>query len=511
MQLRSGERSGKVDGEGGSNVPSPSSKVAWGRYRRFPRCSRRRIPCWTRLCSRVIAGPVRCVAAALVRAGCTRRASSRSACPRRINWGMLRDFARVLADPEYVELQVSDGLRPRADVQRAINAAAAAAATLNQTIDLEDDEDAPGDELIVALIDDKEVVQKAPSFSLIPGVAGVVRAKLDPLRSARRAYEYIHGVGWVLEMYYTGACLDYGYHFQYSPREHNQGIAAAIDKKALDANSFTAGTTAFKANKSRNTTDVAAAAAAAAAANAAASQGSGGSGSGGALAQQGTPRPRWTSPNFLTLPLTYDPTLDPLRDRERAGVAYLNRYPITASRVFPRGDPEGRSRHAGEGRAATPRPGFPSASPFQGRLLRDHVSSIASRRVLWSASFSRSLETEGGGSMGTASAKGKRNRRRRDGPRPRGVAWARGARGGWGTRQKRCVLRALSAYLRVSLRAVTKRFDPRLARAADVCARGSPSAESSTPRAPLEGAAARSGSTSSSAQRPRGRGRARLR
>jgi len=186
----------------------------------------------------------------------------------------------LLADPEYVELQVSDGLRPRADVQRAINAAAAAAATLNQTIDLEDDEDAPGDELIVALIDDKEVVQKAPSFSLIPGVAGVVRAKLDPLRSARRAYEYIHGVGWVLEMYYTGACLDYGYHFQYSPREHNQGIAAAIDKKALDANSFTAGTTAFKANKSRNTTDVAAAAAAAAAANAAASQGSGGSGSG---------------------------------------------------------------------------------------------------------------------------------------------------------------------------------------------------------------------------------------
>ena len=104
---------------------------------------------------------------------------------------------------------------------------AAAAATLNQTIDLEDDEDDLDNELIDALIDDEdESVQKEPSFSLIPAVAGVVRAKLDPLRSARRAYEYIHGVGWVLEMYYGGACLDYGYHFQYSPREHNQGIAA---------------------------------------------------------------------------------------------------------------------------------------------------------------------------------------------------------------------------------------------------------------------------------------------
>ena len=38
----------------------------------------------------------------------------------------------------------------------------------------------------------------------VPGVGGVVRARLDPMRSVRRAYEYIHGVGWVLEMYYNG-------------------------------------------------------------------------------------------------------------------------------------------------------------------------------------------------------------------------------------------------------------------------------------------------------------------
>ena len=29
-------------------------------------------------------------------------------------------------------------------------------------------------------------------------------------------------------MYYSGACLDYGYHFQYSSKEHNAGIAATI-------------------------------------------------------------------------------------------------------------------------------------------------------------------------------------------------------------------------------------------------------------------------------------------
>ena len=126
--------------------------------------------------------------------------------------------------------------------------------------------------------------------------------------------------------------------FRYSPREHNQGIAAAIDKKALDANAFTAGTTAFKATKAKNTTDVAAAAAAAAAANAAAAQRSSGSGSGGASR---IPPPAVDIADFLTLPLSYDPTLDPLRDRERAAVAYLSRYPITplaySLAVIPRG------------------------------------------------------------------------------------------------------------------------------------------------------------------------------
>ena len=432
VQLRSGERSGKVDGEGGSNVPSPSSKVAWGRYRDSP----------------LFPAPDPLLDAPLFpgdrRPGKMRRGGFGESrvyeegklafrLPPPVNWGMLRDFARVLADPEYVELQVSDGLRPRADVQRAINAAAAAAATLNQTIDLEDDEDAPGDELIVALIDDKEVVQKAPSFSLIPGVAGVVRAKLDPLRSARRAYEYIHGVGWVLEMYYTGACLDYGYHFQYSPREHNQGIAAAIDKKALDANSFTAGTTAFKANKSRNTTDVAAAAAAAAAANAAASQGSGGSGSGGASRSK-VPPPAVDIADFLTLPLTYDPTLDPLRDRERAGVAYLNRYPITplaySLAVIPRG---GRAMLA-----KGVRPLQDQGSPVHHLFKDDYCVTCIKHRIA-AGPLERVIQQEsgngGGGSMGTASAKGNGIVGGAMVPTKRGRG-ARGARGGGGRGKK---------------------------------------------------------------------------
>ena len=45
--------------------------------------------------------------------------------PPPVNWKMLIDFSKVLGDPEYVRWQVSDGLRPRADVQRAVNAAAA--------------------------------------------------------------------------------------------------------------------------------------------------------------------------------------------------------------------------------------------------------------------------------------------------------------------------------------------------------------------------------------------------
>ena len=436
VQLRSGERSNKWTddgGEGGGNAPSPSSKVAWGRYRDSP----------------LFPAPDPLLDAPLFpgerRPGKMRRGGFGESrvyeegklafrLPPPVNWEMLRDFARVLADPEYVEWQVNDGLRPRADVQRAINAAAAAAATLNQTIDLEDDEDDPDNELIDALIDDEdESVQKEPSFSLIPGVAGVVRAKLDPLRSARRAYEYIHGVGWVLEMYYGGACLDYGYHFQYSPREHNQGIAAAIDKKALDANAFTAGTTAFKSTKARNTTDAAAAAAAAAAANAAAAQGSSGSGSGGASR---IPPPAVDIADFLTLPLSYDPTLDPLRDRERAAVAYLNRYPITplaySLAVIPRG---GRAMLA-----KGVRPLVDQGSPVHHLFKDDYCVTCIKHRIA-AGPLERVIQQESGngggsgGSMGTASAKGNGIVGGAMVPTKRGRG-ARGARGGTGLGKK---------------------------------------------------------------------------
>ena len=89
--------------------------------------------------------------------------------PPPVNWEMLRDFARVLADPEYVEWQVNDGLRPRADVQRAINAAAAAAATLNQTIDLEDDEDGPDDSYRCVITMKMKVFRRSPLFRSSPG------------------------------------------------------------------------------------------------------------------------------------------------------------------------------------------------------------------------------------------------------------------------------------------------------------------------------------------------------
>ena len=105
------------DGGEGGNAQSPSSKVAWGRYRDSPH-SRRRIL----LDAPLFPGerrPGKMRVAVLVRAGYMRRASSLRL-PPPVNWEMPRDFARVLADPEYVEWQVNDGLRPRADVQRAI-------------------------------------------------------------------------------------------------------------------------------------------------------------------------------------------------------------------------------------------------------------------------------------------------------------------------------------------------------------------------------------------------------
>ena len=85
---------------------------------------------------------------------------------------------------------------------RAINAAAAAAATLNQTIDLGMTRTTRTMSSSMRSSTMKmKVFRRSPLFAH-PREPGVVRAKLDPLRSARRAYEYIHGVGWVLEMYY---------------------------------------------------------------------------------------------------------------------------------------------------------------------------------------------------------------------------------------------------------------------------------------------------------------------
>ena len=264
--------------------------------------------------------------------------------PPPVNWVMLRDFANVLSDPEYVKWQVAGGLRPRADVQRAVNAAAASvnadeaaartfidddafqdsretrsASAVNGNDDTSDGNDGNvhGD-----TNNAHDTPREAAGFSTIPGVAGVVRARLDPKRSARRAYEYVHGVGWVLEMYYSGACLDYGYHFQYSAKEHNEGIAATIGRNGDLERGNAGGALARAADD-----------AATAAATATTEKTGGGAGAsvpkpphmGG---RSSHPPPAVDLADFRNLPVTYDPTLDPLRDRQRASLAYLNRYPI---------------------------------------------------------------------------------------------------------------------------------------------------------------------------------------
>ena len=107
--------------------------------------------------------------------------------PPPVNWKMLIDFSKVLGDPEYVRWQVSDGLRPRADVQRAVNAAAASFAkpiTSARGASANGDEDhgvdgaATGD--ADADADDPPQRAREIAFSTIPGVAGVVRAKRTP-------------------------------------------------------------------------------------------------------------------------------------------------------------------------------------------------------------------------------------------------------------------------------------------------------------------------------------------
>lgn len=127
--------------------------------------------------------------------------------PPPVNWKMLVDFSHILCDPEYVKWQASNGLRPRSDVQRAINAAAAAAAVEAPTAADDGSLAADAEQMNDRSADgsaDGSVAAVADVSINAPGVAGVVRARRDPLRSVGRAYEYLHGVGWVLEMYYSG-------------------------------------------------------------------------------------------------------------------------------------------------------------------------------------------------------------------------------------------------------------------------------------------------------------------
>jgi hypothetical protein len=342
---------------------------------------------------------------------------------------MLRDFATVLSDPEYVKWQVSGGLRPRADVQRAVNAAAASAdaaaagaafqASLSARAEMarensvdgreqrERDEDLAPDEL------------REGNFSTIPGVAGVVRAMLDPKRSARRAYEYVHGVGWVLEMYYGGACLDYGYHFQYSSKEHNAGIAATIGVDGAGGKNENGAS-----RLARAADDAATAAATAAVAAAAAAAASGGetktsadskhskNGGPGAFVapakpphmggRNTIPPPAVDLADFQTLPDTYDPRLDPLRDRNRAAIAYLNRYPITplaySLAVIPRG-----------GRAVLARgvrPLVDAGSPVHHLFCDDYCVTCIKHRIT-AGPLERVIQQESAGRAPAAAASGR--------------------------------------------------------------------------------------------------------
>ena len=409
---------------------------------------------------------------------CTRTANSPSDIPP-VNWPMLRDFATVLSDPEYVKWQVSGGLRPRADVQRAVNAAAASAdaaaagaafqASLSARAGMarensvdgreqrERDEDLAPDEL------------REGNFSTIPGVAGVVRAMLDPKRSARRAYEYVHGVGWVLEMYYSGARLDYGYHFQYSSKEHNAGIAATIGVDGAGGKNENGASRLARAADDAATAAATAAVAAAAAA-AAASGGetktadskhakNGGPGAFVAPAKpphmggrNTIPPPAVDLADFQTLPDTYDPSLDPLRDRNRAAIAYLNRYPITplaySLAVIPRG---GRAMLA-----RGVRPLVDAGSPVHHLFCDDYCVTCIKHRIT-AGPLERVIQQEsagpgaggkrargrgrgrgGGGAAGTRAARRLRGRarfvpqvrrRRRDHPRGCRGGRGRGARG----------------------------------------------------------------------------------
>ena len=157
--------------------------------------------------------------------------------PPPVNWPMLRDFATVLSDPEYVKWQVSGGLRPRADVQRAVNAAAASADAAAAGA-------APG-EPVRARGDAREnrwTVASSASATRTSRRTSCARATSPPspgsrgwcarcwIPSAARAARtsMCTASAGCLRCTTAAPCLDYGYHFQYSSKEHNAGIAATI-------------------------------------------------------------------------------------------------------------------------------------------------------------------------------------------------------------------------------------------------------------------------------------------
>jgi hypothetical protein len=313
--------------------------------------------------------------------------------PPPVHWEMLRDFSKVLSDPEYVKRQVHDGLRPRADVQRSVNAAAALVAWFGDDDDDDDDagddEDDDDDDDDAASSSSSSAMKAAvvePRVANVAGVGGVLRASADPQQSTRRAYEYVQAVGWVLEMYYAGACLDYGYNFVYPTTDSKSDMSEA------DLNEATKATLA----------------AAAAAAKVAPGGGGGNSANNGNNngnnAANANPGGRTQLPpvhpvdvaDFISIPLTYDPTLDPLRDPERASIAYLNRFPITplaySLAVIPRG---GRSLLA-----RGVRPLVDPGSPVY-HLFRDDYCVTCIKHRITAGPLERVIqrEAEGGGGI----------------------------------------------------------------------------------------------------------------
>ena len=393
--------------------------------------------------------------------------------PPPVHWEMLRDFSKVLSDPEYVKRQVHDGLRPRADVQRSVNAAAALVAWFGDDDDDDDDagddEDDDDDDDDAASSSSSSAMKAAvvePRVANVAGVGGVLRASADPQQSTRRAYEYVQAVGWVLEMYYAGACLDYGYNFVYPTTDSKSDMSEA------DLNEATKATLA----------------AAAAAAKVAPGGGGGNSANNGNNngnnAANANPGGRTQLPpvhpvdvaDFISIPLTYDPTLDPLRDPERASIAYLNRFPITplaySLAVIPRG---GRSLLA-----RGVRPLVDPGSPVY-HLFRDDYCVTCIKHRITAGPLERVIQREAEGGGGDYEAEVG------DGQGPHREQGGEGA-----AREKVCRRRRRDSQSRARGRRRRERVSPKT--------------QPPPPHAHEHRAAARARQAAAASERPRGRG-----